>query len=436
MQRRVESRDFDRLDEWLAFCEWAIVRFSQDGQAINDHADEILNNSQGDEVLRTVCDFIGASVNEDNHVPLTARPGLASLLRELCAGFDYRLDMKKPVFLNHDDQLAEAINNTRSRGLQELFNFGTWVRRHEPDAEVSEVLAILDTRFSSSQYPLSRPEMAILGWYFDSAVRLDKDWTTDRVSRFFPRDSLQEWTDAFSNFLLSHGPNRQTYDILKDEFHFALEHTGELARSEHSAAAASECLGRHLFTYYMWGYYPLSGEESLLECYYERNSNSRDYWGRLFDYVGRTLRNVSGALDSGLLEKLSAFLEWRIKVGEPSELAYFTFWLEAECLEPEWRLKSFSKVLDVCDVDSMQARIQVDALGELLSVNTDLVVECLLKVTQGLRQDGSSYLRVETLRLILKAGLGNGDESVRNMTERTRDNLLRYGRSDLLDLED
>ena len=439
MQKVVEAGDFEMLDLWLSFCEWILTRA---GQKENDYPSpdaQTEGEPETGELSRSVCDFVESCLKVDINAPIVHRQRLASLLRTLCASFDYRLDTEKPVILNRDDQLTEAINNTRSRALQELFNFGFWIRRNDPSADVVEVWKILDTRFASaSPYQLTRPERAMLGWRFDSAVILNEDWAVEHRSDFFPRDTLREWADAFGSFLLSHRPNGRTFGILKDEFRFAIKNTGELAKSEHPADAPIDCLGRHLFLYYLWGYFPLNGDDSLLEGYYlqnDKNDENRQYRGRLFDHAGRALANTHTPLDKNLEERVVAFFEWRIEVGDPTELGYFTLWLKAECLKPEWRLESYSRILDISRIEPALVMTQMDILGQLLPDHTRKVIECFLKVTQTIRQDGYHYLNPDTVKQILKAGLQSQEEVVRENATQARDNLLRQGWN-LRDIED
>ena len=126
---------------------------------------------------------------------------------------------------------------------------------------------------------------------------------------------------------------------------------------------------------------------------------------------------------------------WRFEVKEPIELQKFTYWLKAKCLDAEWRLDEFSKILDFCNAEDVSIAIQLEALCEVLPDHTAKVVECFAKLTDG-RGDDNIYIRTEEAKNILNAGLGSADHHVRQNAERARENLLRLGRFDLLDLED
>ena len=78
---------------------------------------------------RAVVDFIDACVSKNFEVPVAERDGLAKLLQQVCTQPDWRLDHDRPVLLNQDNPITEAINNTRSRAIESLVNFGFWIRR-------------------------------------------------------------------------------------------------------------------------------------------------------------------------------------------------------------------------------------------------------------------------------------------------------------------
>lgn len=85
---------------------------------------------------------------------------------------------------------------------------------------------------------------------------------------------------------------------------------------------------------------------SLLESFYDRTRDDRTRWAILFGYIGRSLRSSDRDLNDELTDRIVDFFDWRLELAEPMELNEFAFWLEAECLDPEWRLKSYLKTLD------------------------------------------------------------------------------------------
>ena len=288
MQEHVKAKNFDKLSEWLTFCEWVLAHPDREhGEGYSYKlGEESRENPHWHSSRRAVGDFVGTCVAEDVDVPVSAREHLAKLLDLLCTQFDWMLDEDKPVFLNSNDQLAEAINNTRSRALESLVNFGFWLRRHDSEADISEGTAIFEKRFApETEYPLSLPERAILGQKYGSIFLLSDAWATEHKSDFFPQDNLPAWMQAFDSFLRYNRPFKLIFEVLRDDFDLALQQMSNVERQERLRGEPTDPLGRHLFTYYLWDVYPLRGEASLLERYYQQTDGERSYRANLFDYV-------------------------------------------------------------------------------------------------------------------------------------------------------
>ena len=226
MQDQVKAKNFDKLSEWLTFCEWVLSRPDpeyEEGYS-SKLGEEYREHPHWHSARRAVGDFVGACIAEDVDVPISAQEHLAKLLDLLCTQFDWRLDLDKPVLLNRNDQITEAINNTRSRALESLVDFGLWLRKHDSELDVSEVTTILEKRFSpETEHPLSPPERAMLGMQYFKIFRLNKAWATEHKTDFFPQGDLPAWVEAFDNFLRYNRPFKPIFEVLRDDFTFALQ---------------------------------------------------------------------------------------------------------------------------------------------------------------------------------------------------------------------
>ena len=429
MQEQVKEKNFDQLNEWLTFCEWVLSHPDQKYEGDHIGSEESQENPDWSSTQRAVSDFISTCLKEDVEVPIAVRGQLGRLLERLCTRFEWRLDEKN---LNRYDPLTEGIDNTRSLALEELVNFSFWLRRHDSGCEVSELTTILEKRFTQEGgVPLlTLPEYAILGRNYPWIVNLNKTWAIKHKSDFFPQNTLPEWMAAFESLVGYSEPSTTTFKILQEDFNFALQHLSDFKNRKPFREEPINVLGEHLFTYYLWDQYPLEGDGSLLEQYYQRTDNSPEYWGNLFNYIGRRLLDGGEDLDQNLKEKIIKFCEWRIDQKRPTELRHFTFWLQAECLDVEWRLNAYSKVLDVCEVEDW-----VKTLCEMLPDHTAKVVECFFKLTERIKKD-NFYIQPEEAKTILKVGRESSDEDVCHMAERSLDNLLKSGRFVLPDLVD
>ena len=432
MQAHVKAKNFSQLDEWLTFCEWVLSHPNWEHERDYRQSDKLRKYPDWSKARRAVSNFIGVCLEEDVNVPITIRGELAKLLEMLCIQFDWRLDENMPVILNQHDPYAEGINNTRSRALQDLVKFGFWLRRHDSGANISEITTILEKRFSPEiEHSLTLPEYAILGRSFYYICSLDTAWATKHKSDFFPQETLSAWLVAFESFINYSQPFKSTFETLQDEFNFALQNLSNFGNHEISGRKPIDALGQHLFTYYLWDMYPLKGMESLLERFYEQTDSNREHWSNLFNHIGLLLQNSKEQLDQDLKNRIIAFFEWRFEQEEPTELQHFTTWFKAECLDAEWRLDTYSEILNVCESEIKGKPIRLEALCDMVPDHTPKVIECFAKIAAS-----TIYIRTEEAKAILKAGRESRDESVRYKTELIRENLLNSGRFVLPDLVD
>ncbi len=330
---------------------------------------------------------------------------------------------------------SEAINSTRSRALEALLDFGFWVRGHLPDDKVPEVADVLTKRFDpKASIPLTLPERALLGAHFARIISLSAKWATDNVANVFPRSDIPQWMEIFGSYIRYSQPYKPAYDVLREEFIFALNNVKEMSSNESFSTNMTDVLAQHLFAYYIWDVFPLKGTNSLLELFYTKTADDPARWAHLFNHVGHALENSGNHLEKRLIERIKSFFDWRLAVQSPQELQEFTFWLSAACLEAEWRLDAYCKVLDITPVNDMGFSIALETLNKLLADHVPKVVECFAKMTKQIDQDQSLYVSTERATPVLKAGLESEDQEVRENAEQARENLLRIGRFDFLDI--
>jgi hypothetical protein len=437
MQELVKEQKYDKLNLWFEFCDWILQHPDTDRTAgAPEPNDESRERPNWGSSRRAVVDFIDVCVNKDTMVPLTARDELTKLLKKACTQFDWRLDREQPVFINRDDQISVAINNTRSRALESLINFGSWVRYYVPDDAVQEVTQIFDSRLRiDAEIALTKPEYAFLGLNYGRLCALNSDWARDNKSVLFPQGNTSIWREAFGCFVRYNNPKLFTFDMLRQDFELALEKLEDLEGGKESRRDIIDRLGQHLFSYYLWEVYPLKGDESLLARFYQKTADNRERWANLFNHVGRSLRNSGKNLEDSLVDRIIAFFDWRLEACDSLELNEFTFWLDAECLGPEWRLGAYSRILDLRSTKKTGLSIEMDSLVKLLPDHNAKVVQCFAKITDTLDQGSNIYISAEDAKPILKAGLGSGDAQIREDAERARENLLRIGRFDFLEIE-
>ncbi len=439
MQAHVKEKNFDQLNEWLTFSEWILSHPDREHNRDYKQGDESRENQSWTNARRAVGDFIGVCLEEDTNVPITVREQLAKILKMLCTQYDWSLDENNLRGLYRKDPLTEGINNTRSRALEDLVRFGFWLRRYKPECEVPEVTTLLAMRFSSeTDYPLTPPEYAILGKNYLSIYDFDKKWAIAHKSDFFPKaeNKRQEWYAAFSSFMLCNGAVKQIFEIFKDDFYFALQHLSDFKNHDLIAQQPIDVFGERLFNYYLWEMFPLKGQESLLGQFYQQTDEKPEVWANLFNNIGHRLSSTGKDLDQSMKDRVKKFFNWRLKQEEPIELRYFTYWLQAECLEAKWRLKSYSKVIDVCKSEDCEVEnweIYLNELCQMLPKYTAEVVECFFKLTNDIRNK-NIYIQTEKAKTILRSGLNSRNPVVSENAKRALNNLLRADKLEFMEL--
>ena len=431
MCSRIREQEFDDLDLWLETCAWVISHPDSEREPSIWPTDKLHKNPYWGECRRVAGEFLGDLVEtcDDEHLtlPQAALDRLLDLFDMLCTQYDWSLDENQRVFPDSEQWLDEATINTRSRALRDAVRFGALLRRDDPEADVGRITATLERRLGpDSTYPLTFAERVILGKSYESALTLDETWAIGQKSAFFPQDDLSAWVEAFGAFLRFHSPSIRNFEILEDDFKYAVKCLPELTDRQPPQAAFLNILGQWLFTYYLEGQYPCYGNGSLIEQYYQMTDGHRENWANLFNYVGRRLYRTEREISPDVEHRVKVFFEWRLEAGDSTELAEFGFWLEASCLDEGWRLNAFSKILEVWKTGKFPRRFDWEPIAEMLPHHTGGVVECFEKIVEGFRGD-SMYIRLEPAKRILSAGLASQDETVNREAQLAREIMLNSG---------
>jgi len=140
------------------------------------------------------------------------------------------------------------------------------------------------------------------------------------------------------------------------------------------------------------------------------------------------LKNSAPPLDDVIRNRLLAFFDRRLTAANKTDLQEFLFWLASDCLDAKWRLEAYSKIHDVTQGEPTRSCSQVDSPSALLSVQPDLVVECLDKLIRNLADQNHFYVQADEVLPILRYGLTSTNEATKAAALRAREKLLRLGR--------
>jgi hypothetical protein len=430
----LEAKEFDELGASFEFCAWVLIQPNKTFEEGSNPSDASKEMPDWRSTRRAVRDFVGACVQEGIDVPINYRAQIAALLDALCNAKDNYLEEVSDSLGR--DILNIAINQTRSLAIEDFINFGYWVRRNENNgkSEIPELFESLEKRLSENcEWPLTLPEYALLGYNFRHLLQLNEEWTKQWNAVIFPSKKKAEWYEAFSNFIKHQGPDTTVYEILNNDYETALSLLNNFNFEDKHNQEFVDGLGRHCFSFYLWDLYPLEGKESFLTEFYVQTTKDKKRWARLFDGVGRMLKK-GASVDA--VKKCLIFFEWRYKQKELKELREYSFWIDADCLDPKWRLKSFLKILKFGAVRDDLSYIALEVLDKFKEDHTDLVFECLSKLADHVPKEDYIYLQTSRVKPILAFGLENSSEAIRELAEQIRENFLKVGRFEFLNIED
>ena len=282
-------------------------------------------------------------------------------------------------------------------------------------------------------YPISRPELAMLALHFNSLLFLDEQWAITHKGRLFSQDDPGSWLASFGTFLEGNAPHRQTYEIFADDYENALEALPALVGQGHTYSDIVDALGQHLLMYHIWGLHDVEDENSLLARYYQGTNQDKERWASLFHFLGNRLHFEEGKLSDELKDRVKAFFEWRLRAGDPTEICRFSWWFQAECLERDWRLDAFLRVLDVNPFYTVFLSWQV--LEDRPGTHTAKVLLCLDKIIGDVTPSGEDFhLGGNAAANIIRTAFRSPDPAVQQHAELIREGLLVRGRSEFLDV--
>ena len=109
--------------------------------------------------------------------------------------------------------------------------------------------------------------------------------------------------------------------------------------------------------------------------------------------MGWWLYHRETQLDTEVRDRVINFFQWRVEIGDTTELSRIGLWLEATCLDQEWRLYACSEVLDACRSAGAPDEIDWGKMAEMIPEHTAEVVECFGKFTDGVQYRNSSCKR-------------------------------------------
>ena len=420
----VRKANHAKLNIWFKFCKKVLSKSSE----------ELTVDCYG-----CIVGFIEACLSVSAQLPVEQNhKSLLSLLSTLCTEAGFKMSKNVSWTLTKEDDYEQDWRNehgrARCRAFKALIKYGHWIRRHDTRANTQAITTIIESRFNSAQYPLTLPEREIFAEKYISIYGLNIKWAKKHKFQIFPRDDLTLFKQTFSQFLGAHQICSQTCRIVYDELVYSVERLSQIQNIEDLSGRDNndfiESLEKYLSYCYIDGVYPLRGEKSLLRKYYHRIRRIPERQGMIFYTMGDLARYYKSDTDQKIKEKFKDYFDWRFheenKELREKELEQFDPWFQADCFDFEWKLDSYSKILDLNIVSNGNIYGQSKMLKMLLKQNLEKVIECfekLVKVIKG-KTGFEYYMDEEEIKTILVTGLESKNKTVRKNAERAYEHLL------------
>jgi len=441
----VEAKQHQQLQDVFDFCNWVL-----------SYADNVPQNS-GSEARKdadpkkcswassrsAVKSFAAKCVSEKAGLSQKWREQIFSVYSQLCSGKDIHLDSSKETIRNAHNLVSTAINQTRSQALENLIDYGQWVRKAKGNqSELPEVTKLIDQRLTGNP-ELSDAEHVLLAMRFGALCWIDQNWIKNKAEKIFPRADAELWQACFSAYLTHSQGYLHDYNYLKQEYLYAfksvvLDPENDKNRDDNDSYLIHKWMGYHLLTFYLSGRIELFSEGDLcLELFYNATQYHKELWGDLFDHAGRSVRDWGPQVDNNVVKRVIALFEWRLSHAERKELSEYVFWLDGECLDAEWRLNGLLQTLKFSNDDDVKCATLTDKLNEhFLQTHPDKVLQCFAEVTKSAEHKSYFYISEQSAKPILIKGLASKNLETQKLAEEARENLLKVGRFEYLHLTD
>ena len=423
---QLQKKELDNINQWLDVCDWVL---SHPNKKRDDgiKGREFRDNPDWSSTWWGICSFVYTYLQKNNEPNYLIRQRLLAIVEVLCTHYDSSLDCEESGSSLIPDLDFDDVGDKRDIAILALIHIAYIAKKCHSKSELSTMKNIIDQRLSSEELPLKPREYAMLGRHYLIMYDLDKEWTKDHASSFFPKSKKTEWMAAFKSFVIYSRPCEAMFEITKDYISFAIHQLKKVKRGYPQQKTIHDALAKRLFDLYYHGWCSLKNKDSLLGIYYKKVTFDPYYRGNLLCCIGRALCDDGKKIDRSSIKMIVEFFEWRLEEGDFSNTRYFTPWLCAKCLDEKYRLQSCLKVLKNCELDLSSTDVWLRKFCEMLPNQTKMVVECFKELTYFIRNSNAQYIDKSNAKNIIFAGINHKDKTVQDNANIAHDNLLKKG---------
>jgi hypothetical protein len=304
--------------------------------------------------------------------------------------------------------MSLALNTVRAQAVRAAISYGLRLRRRSPDADLTQVRALLDWHLDRHLDP-SCAVRSIYGELFPNLVWMVTDWATSHVEQIFPMDPGQMMLldAAWGAYLFGGRPTEEAWPLLVGIYTVMVERM-DIASQDRAQAFRARQMGRHLISRLWHGRLGVDSHAGLLRQFYTKVPP--EVATELMWSIGVDLGGLE-TQDSALTARLIAFWEFRVaavKSGADSrELAEFGRWFASGQFDSAWSLRQLLTTL------SLTGRIEAEdaMLSRLANLAADHIQPCLAVLERWVGAAPHPWLLTQSLdnirRILIIGAAGN-----------------------------
>ena len=364
--------------------------------------------------------------------PLTQDPAL-SIEQETGDKFD-------PLFL--------AMNSTRGRAIDAVFQYAQWVRGFIGSktegtdwklltfADMPEVQNVLDERLDVSREP-TLTVRAIYGRRLWAIAQLDWRWFERNINRILPTEpsATAFFEAAWESFVTTYHAHPTLLKILLPAYRRALDLMGTRNEKSRRQAAAEHSLAQHLVSSYWRAELLFGSGDHLLDDLYARASD--ELLGHTMWFIGRSVAGWDNSAPTEVYDRLRQLAERRIEVAirnkDPQaftkELAGFGWWFASGKFPDDWSLLTLISVLRL----TKKTTSEMDVIKRLVELSASYPSECITVLSLMVEGDSDRWLLVGVQTQaedIIRTALRSNNPKVISEARLLVENLIARGHFD------
>ena len=383
----------------------------------------------------------------EQNVPLDHRKGLWDAVHPLTEGSDgsYIVRDLEALDIRSENFADYTINSAQGKAMRSVMAYARWVAKavtmEQGNQEIvgggferlPEVRALLERKLSSADSG-GFAARAMYGWHVSLLYWIDRDWLAEHVAAIFDLGRVEEdpataygWA-AWNTFLMSVHPHIELYEIMRDQYAYAVEQASQLEADTLDESQPFAHLGEHLIVLYGRGELGFDTDDRIIRGLLTKASPP--VRTHAIQFVGQTL-NDDEPLPANVRERFMALWDWywaeigRYDAAADPTSAAFGWWFACGKFDNEWSLERLEQFVQVVPKPEPDFHI-VERLAQVCHVDPFRATRILKHMIEGDDENWRVHGWIDEARRILAEALKEGGEA-KNLAMEAINQLGRRG---------